>query len=196
VFQGSYDFAGKRFQFDQTGTIYLASSVEQIRLDLSATEQGPSLTATVHIRGTAAKPEITLTSTPSLPQDEILSQVLFGASASQLSGGQAAQLASTATALASGGGFDVLGSLRTFAKLDRLAIGGSQTSGFTVAGGKYLGDNVYVEVVGGGRQGPSVNAEWRIKRSLSLVSQIGQELGAKISIQWTHDIGGRNRPAR
>jgi translocation and assembly module TamB len=196
VFQGSYDFAGKRFQFDQTGTIYLASSVEQIRLDLSATEQGPSLTATVHIRGTAAKPEITLTSTPSLPQDEILSQVLFGASASQLSGGQAAQLASTATALASGGGFDVLGSLRTFAKLDRLAIGGSQTSGFTVAGGKYLGDNVYVEVVGGGRQGPSVNAEWRIKRSLSLVSQIGQELGAKVSIQWTHDIGGSRRTAR
>ena len=78
-------------------------------------------------------------------------------------------------------------------KLDRLAIGGDQTSGFTVAGGKYLGDNVYVEVVGGGRQGPSVNAEWRIKRSLSLVSQIGQELGAKVTIQWTHDIGGAPR---
>jgi translocation and assembly module TamB len=194
VFQGSYDFAGKRFQFDETGTVYLASSADRIRLDLSATEQGPSLTATVHIKGTAAKPEISLTSTPSLPQEEILSQVLFGASASQLSGGQTAQLASTVTALASGGGFDVLGSLRTFARLDRLAIGGDQTTGFTVAGGKYLGDNVYVEVVGGGRQGPSVDAEWRIKRSLSLVSQIGQELGARISIRWTHDIGAGSRP--
>ena len=193
VFQGSYDFAGKRFEFDDTGRIDLSSALDRMRLDLSATEQGPSLTATVHIKGTAAKPEITLTSTPSLPQEEILSQVLFGASASQLSGGQTAQLASTVTALASGGGFDVLGSLRQFAKLDRLAIGGDQTSGFTVAGGKYIGDNVYLEVVGGGRQGPSVDAEWRIKRNLSIVSQIGEELGAKLSIQWTHDIGGKPR---
>ncbi len=199
VFQGSYDFAGKRFQFDETGVIVLASSADRIRLDLSATEQGPSLTATVRIKGTAAKPDISLTSTPSLPQEEILSQVLFGASASQLSGGQTAQLASTVTALASGGGFDVLGSLRQFAKLDRLAIGGDQTSGFTVAGGKYIGDNVYLEVVGGGRQGPSVDAEWRIRRSLSIVSQLGQELGAKLSIRWTHDIGaqpGKASPKR
>jgi translocation and assembly module TamB len=193
VFQGSYDFAGKRFQFDQTGQVDLGTAPERIRLDLAATEQGPSLTATVHIRGTAAKPEITLTSTPSLPQEEIMSQVLFGTSASQLSGGQAAQLASTVTALASGGGFDVLGSLRQFARLDRLAIGGDQTSGFTVAGGKYIGDNVYLEVVGGGRQGPSVDVEWRIKRSLSLVSQFSQELGPKISIQWSRDLGGPRR---
>jgi translocation and assembly module TamB len=193
VYQGNYDFAGKRFQFDQTGRVDLASSAEKIRLDLSATEQGPSLVATVHIRGTADKPEITLTSTPSLPQEEILSQVLFGTSASQLSGGQTAQLASTVTALASGGGFDVLGSLRQFARLDRLAIGGDQTSGFTVAGGKYIGDNVYLEVVGGGRTGPSVDVEWQVKRSLSLISQFSQELGPKISIQWSHDLGGKRR---
>ena len=35
--------------------------------------------------GTAAKPEVTFSSIPSLPSDEVLSQVLFGASAAQLS---------------------------------------------------------------------------------------------------------------
>jgi translocation and assembly module TamB len=193
VFQGSYDFAGKRFQFDESGAIYLASELDQIRLDLSATETGPSLTATVRIRGTAAKPVITLTSSPSLPQEEILSQVLFGTSATQLSGAQTAQLASTVTALATGGGFDVMGSLRQFTRLDRLVLGGDQTSGVTVAGGKYIGDNVYLEIVGGGRYGPSVDVEWRIRRSLSLVSQLGEEFGAKLSIRWSRDLGGRRR---
>jgi translocation and assembly module TamB len=193
VYQGSYEFAGKRFDFDERGQITLANSAEQIRLDLSATWEGPSLSATVRIAGTAAKPQITLTSTPSLPQSEIMSQVLFGSSASQLSGAQTAQLASTATALASGGGFDVLGSLRQFAGLDRLSFGGDQTSGLTVAGGKYIGDNVYLEVIGGGRQGPSAEVDWRVRRHLSLVSTLSNQLGAKIGVRWTHDFGGPKR---
>ena len=193
VYQGSYEFAGKRFDFDERGKITLANSADQIRLDLTAVWDGPSLSATVRIAGTAAKPQITLTSTPSLPQSEILSQVLFGSSASQLSGAQTAQLASTATALASGGGFDVLGSLRQFAGLDRLAFGGDQTSGLTVAGGKYIGDNVYLEVIGGGRQGPSAEVDWRVKRHLSLVSTLSNQLGGKIAVRWTHDFGRRER---
>lgn len=193
VYQGSYDFAGKRFDFDERGSITLAEAADQIRLDLSASWTGTSLSATVKIAGTAAKPTITLTSSPSLPQDEILSQVLFGSSASQLSGPQTAQMASMATTLASGGGFDVLGSLGQFAGLDRLAFGGDQTTGLTVAGGKYVGDNVYVEIVGGARQGPTAEVDWRIRRHLSLVSQVGSELGAKLALRWTHDFGGQTR---
>ena len=189
IFQGSYDFAGKRFDFDERGVIVLASSPERMRLDLSASWEQPSLTATIQIKGTAAKPQITLTSSPSLPQEEILSQVLFGASASQLSGSETAQLASTVTSLATGGGFDVLGSLRQFSGLDRLALGGDQASGMTVAGGKYVGDNVYIEIIGGGRLGPSAEVDWRIRRGLSIVSQIGGEFGAKLSVRWTHDLG-------
>ena len=193
VYQGSYEFAGKRFDFDERGSVTLANAPEQIRLDLTATWEGPSLTATVRIAGTAAKPQITLTSAPSLPQSEILSQVLFGSSASQLSGAETAQLASTATALATGGGFDVLGSLRQFAGLDRLAFAGDQTSGLAVAGGKYIGDNVYLEVIGGGRQGPSAEVDWRVRRHLSLTSTLSNELGAKIAIRWTHDFGAQRR---
>ena len=189
--QGSYDMAGKRFEFDDNGLIVLANTPERMRLDLSAAWEAPTVTAKVQIRGTAAKPEITLSSTPSLPQDEIMSQVLFGASASQLSGAQTAELASTATALATGGGFDILGSLKQFAGLDRLALGSDQISGATVAGGKYISDNVYLEIVGGGRQGPSAEVDWRIKRGFSVISQIGGEFGAKLAVRWSHDIGGK-----
>ena len=78
VVRGDYDFAGKRFQFDDRGVVYLGSSAETIRLNLTARRDDPALTAVIKITGTAARPVIALTSSPVLPQDEILSQVLFG----------------------------------------------------------------------------------------------------------------------
>ena len=165
VVRGAYDFAGKRFEFDDRGVVRLSNDPNQIRLDLTATRQDPSLTAVIRIQGTAARPQISLTSTPVLPNDEVLSQVLFGASATQLSPLEAAQLASALTALASGGGFDVIGGLRSFARLDRLALVGGGQTGVSVAGGKYLTDNVYVELAGGGRAGPSVQVEYRVTRN-------------------------------
>jgi len=187
VVRGDYDFAGKRFIFDDRGRVYLSTRPEEIRLDLSATRDDPSLTAVVQIRGTAADPDIKLTSTPVLPNDEVLSQVLFGRSASQLSSMEAAQLASALSALSGNGGFDVMGNLRNFARLDRLALGGDQASGVTVSGGKYLTESVYLELTGGGREGPSAQVEWRIGHSLSLLSRLAGQQDAKIAFRWRRD---------
>lgn len=188
VVRGDYSFAGKRFEFDPTSVVYLSTHVNQIRLNLIAVREDPTLTATVNIRGTAAKPEIILSSVPPLPNDEVLSQVLFGRTASQLSPLEAAQLASTLSAMAGGGGLDVIGNLRTFAGLDRLALGGgSSQSGLTIAGGKYLTDNVYLEVAGGGREGPSAQVEWRVRHNLSVVSKVATQGGQSLAIRWRRD---------
>ncbi|MET0337227.1 MAG: translocation/assembly module TamB domain-containing protein [Caulobacter sp.] len=186
VVRGDYDFAGKRFEFDTRGVVYLANSPERIRLDLSATREDPTLTAVVRILGTAAKPEITLTSTPELPNDEVLSQVLFGASASQLSPLEAAQLASALAALSGGGGFDVIGGLRNLAGLDRLSFAGD-AAGMTVAGGKYITDDVYLELIGGGRDGPAAQVEWRVRRALAIVSRLSSQGDNRLSVRWRKD---------
>ncbi len=187
VVRGDYNFAGQRFQIDESGVVHLGSTAETIRLDLTATREDPTLTAVVRIQGTAAKPTITLTSTPVLPQDEVLSQVLFGASASQLSPLQAAQLASAVSGLASGGGFDVIGGLRNFAHLDRLAIGGTAATGTTVSGGKYLTNNVYLEIIGGNREGAGTQVEWQVRKHVSLVSRVTSQGDSQISVRWRKD---------
>jgi len=187
VVRGDYDFAGKRFEFDSRGVVYLSTRLEAVRLDLTATREDPSLTAVVRIRGTAAKPEITLTSTPVLPNDEVLSQVLFGRSASQLSPLEAAQLASALSAMAGGGGFDVVGNLRAFARLDRLALGGGDATGVTVSGGKYLTEDVYLEITGGGREPPSAQVEWRVGRNLSILSRLAGQRDARLAVRWRRD---------
>jgi len=183
IVRGDYEFAGKRFVFDPRGTIALSTNPEQIRLNLSAVREDPALTATIRVTGTAASPEIALTSVPDLPQDEILSQVLFGRSASQLSGFEAAQLAAGVASLAGGGGFDVIGNLRQLAGLDRLSFGG-EASGLTVAGGRYVTDDIYLEVIGGGEGGAAVNVEWQVRRNLTVSSKFGGQGDASISIRW------------
>jgi translocation and assembly module TamB len=194
IVRGDYQFGGQRFEIDNRGVVYLASSPDDIRLNLTATRDAPTLTAVISIQGTAAKPVITLASTPSLPKDEILAQVLFGRSAAQLSPVEAAQLAAAVTTLATGGGFDVMGSLRNFAKLDRLALGGDSASGVTVSGGKYIGKNVYLELTGGGRAGPSAEVAVQAGHGVSIVSQVGGQVGEKLAIRWRRDYGAA--PAR
>lgn len=191
VVRGDYQFASKRFEFDDRGVVYLATTTDRIRLDLTATREDPTLTAVVKISGTAAKPVVLLTSTPVLPQDEVLSQVLFGRTASQLGPVEAAQVASALSGLASGGGLDVIGNLRTLAGLDRLAFasGGAGSTAVAVSGGKYLTDDVYLEVTGGGREGPSAQVEWRVKKTLSIVSKLAGAGDSKLSIRWRRDYG-------
>ena len=183
VVLGAYDFAGKRFDFDSSSVVHLAADPADIRLNLTAKRQDTTLIAEVHVTGTAARPEIKLSSTPVLPQDEVLSQVLFGSSAAQLTGAQAAELASTLASLSGGGGFDVLGRLRQFAGLDRLAFG-QGVSGTGVSGGKYVSDSVYIELTGGGREGPSAAVEWRVRRNFSVISRVGTQGDTQLSIQY------------
>jgi translocation and assembly module TamB len=183
IVRGDYDFAGKRFVFDDRGSIALSTDPGRIRLNLSAVREDPALTATIRVTGTAARPDIVLTSTPALPQDEILSQVLFGRSASQLSPFEAAQLAAGVASLAGGGGFDVIGNLRELAGLDRLSFGG-EASALTVAGGRYITDDVYLEIIGGGEGGAAVNVEWQVRRNLAISSEFGGQGDATLSIRW------------
>ncbi len=208
VVRGDYDFGGSRFTFDNRGVVHLSNDPTAIRLDLTATREDPSLTAVITIKGTAAKPQISLSSTPVLPNDEVLSQVLFGSSASQLSPFQAAQLASALTALASGGGFDVIGGIRSLVRLDRLAVVGTTTTGYSVAGGKYLGDKFYVELAGGARDASYASVEYRITHNLSLVSRLANQpaavtnttpgtvvqTGSELSIRWRRDF--RDKPPK
>jgi translocation and assembly module TamB len=113
--------------------------------------------------------------------------VLFGRSASQLSPLEAAQLASALSSLAGGGGFDVIGNLRNFAGLDRLALGGGGEAGVTVSGGKYLNDDVYLELTGGGREGPAAQVEWRLSRNLSIISRLAGQGDGRLAVRWRKD---------
>jgi translocation and assembly module TamB len=80
------------------------------------------VTAQVLVGGLTSSPTITLTSTPALPQDEILARVLFNRGVGQITAGEGIQVAQSAATLASGGP-GVLDRLRGRLGLDRLVFG-------------------------------------------------------------------------
>jgi translocation and assembly module TamB len=118
-----------------------------------ATSTTATIVATMTVSGSAKDPKITLSSVPELPQDEILSQLLFNTSTSKLSPLQLAQIAAALASLsgATSGFGDPLEKLRTTFGLDRLSVGSSSTGTPTLEAGRYIARGVYV----GARQNTS-----------------------------------------
>jgi translocation and assembly module TamB len=147
---GNFSVLGKEFTV-QSGTVRFTGNAVDPTLDLTAQRIASDTTVTVNVTGTVNKPKLTMSSSPVLPQDEILARVLFGEGVSQMSPVQALQLAQAVASL-SGQGPDVLGSLRNATGLDQLGVTsgnpGSSSSGTmtgtTVTGGKYVAPGVFL----------------------------------------------------
>ena len=124
-------------------------------LDFTAESFVNADVARLHVGGYADAPKITLSSTPPLPQDQVLALILFQQSTTQLSPLQIASLAAGLAELSGvgGGGPGVLGAVRGRLGLDRLSIGsgGANSTGASVEAGKYVARGVYV----GARQSTS-----------------------------------------
>lgn len=127
-------------------------------LDFLAESGVQQYTADLAVTGYASKPKITLSSTPALPQDQVLGLLLFGSTTASLSPFQIAQIATALASLSGGGGgFDPIGTVRSKLGLDRLTVGSDSSSnsstGASIEGGKYVTKRVYVgarESTGGG----------------------------------------------
>jgi len=186
--RGGYEFAGKRFELTR-GTIHFdGNSPPDPRLDIAATAEVTGLTATVTVTGTSNHPDIRFSSVPALPEEELLSRLLFGSSITQISAPEAVQIGAALASLRGGGGLDPINKLRTAIGLDRLRIIGADAAlgrATSIAVGKNIGRRIYVEIVSDGRGYNATQLEYRVTRWLSIlgtVSSIGRQgIDAKIS---------------
>ncbi|ACV75306.1 MAG: translocation/assembly module TamB domain-containing protein [Zymomonas mobilis] len=175
LIRGNYDFAGRRFTLDRGNIRFQGEVPVEPALDLTARATLNSTDATIHVTGTALKPEINFTSNPAMPEDELLAQLLFGSSITNLSAPEALQLASALNQLRHGGAnVDPINNVRKLARLDRLRItSSSQNSQKTaVAAGKYIGRHTYVEVETDGQGYSLTSVQFQINRWLSLLSSV------------------------
>jgi translocation and assembly module TamB len=128
VVRGTYDLVGKTFVLSQGTITFLGGRTIDPIINIQATAQSSDITAMVALTGTATQPTIKLTSSPALPNDEILARLLFGTSMSQIGPAQGVEIASAAASLAGGDALDVLGKLRRGLGLDRLGLGSAPGS--------------------------------------------------------------------
>jgi len=176
LIRGSYEFAGRSFRLDRGIIRFRGETPVNPALDIRAEAQVQGVDAAVTVQGTGLRPEIAFTSNPQLPQDELLSRILFGTGITNLSAPEALQLATAVASLNSGSGnLDPINAVRRAVGLDRLRIlpadvaTGQKTA---ISAGKYIGRKLFVEVISDGQGYSATRIEYQVTRWLSLLSSV------------------------
>jgi translocation and assembly module TamB len=178
---GTFSLAGQTLTFTRGNITFTGESLARQldpALHLIAQSSAGGTAATLAVTGYADAPKITLTSTPPLPQDEVLSQLLFGQSVKQLS---PFQFAAIAGGLASLGGFggDPLAAMRKSLGLDRLSVESASGTGggAAISAGKYVASRVYLGVKQGTSGGTQAQVQIDLTKHLKLQSTLGTRAG-------------------
>jgi len=144
------------------------------------------VTATVKITGLADSPKIELSSTPDMPQDEIMARLLFGESAAQLTALQVVEIGAALSTLTGGGGSSLnpLAKIQKTLGLDRLSVGsnssgttsntsGQQNSGYNVEAGRYVSSRVFVAAKQSTTGSTQLAVDVDLTKHLKLQTRIG-----------------------
>lgn len=188
VRRGRLDLMGRRLGVD-SGTLGFAGSLVP-ELNLTSTTTIDTTTVTVTITGEATDPKFSFSSSPALPEDEILARLVFGKAMGSLSPLQIAQLADSAATLAGAGGTtSLLSALRSAAGIDDLSVSTDAATGeSTLAVGKYINDRTYVTLEKGTKSGSAkatINLD--VGRGLKLRGEAGQDGEAKGGLYYEKD---------
>ncbi len=185
--RGAFDLLDRRFNLRRGLITFTGSSPPNPTIDIEAVAQAADITAIVRIGGDAKAPTIALESQPPLPEDEVLSRLMFNRAANSISPLQAVQLAAAVNRLR-GGGPGVLDRLRGALGVDTLDVDGGDGTGTTVRAGRYIADGVYVEgQTGTAAQSSRARVEVEILPNLSLQAETGADANSGVGVKWQFD---------
>lgn len=171
LIRGRLDILGKRLDLTQASLTLEGDFVPVLAVAASNTSGG--ITSFVRIDGPATEPEVSFASTPELPEEEVLSRLLFGRGIETLSALQAAQLAGAVATLAGRGGIGIVGRLREGFGLDDLDVQTGADGGASVRAGKYLSENLYSQVEVDDRGQSQINLNLDLSDSVTVRGRTG-----------------------
>jgi len=183
--RGSFDLGGASLKFTSGKVSFAGTGLSQKidpTLDFLAETTSGEITARLSVTGYADAPRIALSSTPEMPQDEILARLLFGVSAKQLSPLQLAQIAAAVATIAGvGGDNNPLTAIQKSLGLDRLSTGTTPTGGTVVEAGRYVSERVYVGAKQSTQGGTQAQVQVDLTKNLKLQATLGT--GGTVPVQ-------------
>ncbi|WBU59986.1 translocation/assembly module TamB domain-containing protein [Paracoccus albus] len=185
LIRGRVDLLGKRFDLTEGLVELQGSMIPVIRLVATHTED--DITIRIIIDGEVRDPDITFESDPSLPEEEVLSYLLFGQGLDQISPLQAAQLANALAVLAGQGGIGVVGNIREATGLDDLDMTVDDDGSVAVRAGKYLSRNVYTDVELDDAGKTQINLNLDVTDSLTARGSVDSEGDSTLGLYYERD---------
>ena len=137
-------------------------------------------------RGPAGAPEVSFLSVPELPQDEVLSQLIFGRDLQSISPLQAVQLASAISTLAGRGG-GALDNFRQSIGLDDFDVTTDEEGNAAVRAGAYLSENVYTDVTVTSEGNTEINLNLDITNEITAKGSVDQDGETSVGVFFERD---------
>jgi autotransporter translocation and assembly factor TamB len=191
--RGTYEFQSRLFKITQGSVQFIGLEEPNPNLDIQAETQIGQVKIIVKITGTAKQIKLSLDSDPQMTQTDIVSYLVFGKPANNLSAQQAFNAESAALSLsgqiAASKLKDILGDTLS---LDTITIqsGGEKLSAGSVSLGKYVAPDLFMTYQQGfsseGIRGLGLTYEFT--PNFSVQSQFGNEQTTGIDLFWQFDF--------
>ncbi|NJO39002.1 MAG: translocation/assembly module TamB, partial [Rhizobiales bacterium] len=186
--KGYFDFLDKRFELRLGEITFSGETPPNPIIALEAAAEDDGFTAIIKLNGPADDPQLVLSSEPILPEDEILARLLFNRQLSEIGPVEAGKLALALNRLRGGGGFDAFGEIRNILKIDTLDVVSDEEGESRVKAGKYLNDDVYVEVEkGAGDESGRARVEIELLPNIAVEAETSENADSGVGIKWKLD---------
>ena len=183
--RGRLAILGQRITFED-GAVTLVGDLDPY-LDFRARTDGEGITVFVDVTGRVSDLDISFSSNPALPQDEVMSRLLFNRSMGELTPLQLARLAGAAAELAGGSNSSLVDSLRGQAGLADLDVVTGEDGNLAVQAGTYLQDNIYLGVQAGTDGNSRVTINLDLGNDIKAKAATGTDGNSSIGIFYETD---------
>ncbi len=183
---GKYTAYGQKLAVDDGQILFSGGALDNPQLNIKALRRGESFTAGLHVEGAADSPQVTLFSTPSMSQDNVLAHIILGRPIGDASVADAAILASAATGLGIKGGNQIGNRIASTFGLDSVAIAGNGGEDTALQIGKYLSPKLYLGYgIGIFEPVSTVIMRYKLSKIWSLKAESGIE--TSVDFLYTHE---------
>ncbi|GKY89553.1 translocation/assembly module TamB domain-containing protein [Sinisalibacter aestuarii] len=185
LIRGRLDLLGNRLVLKE-GTASLQGNLDP-NLHFLAETQAEDVTVRIALDGRASDPSVTFTSSPDLPEDEILARLVFGRGLDEISAFQALKLASAIATLSGKGGAGTIGRLREGFGLDDLDVTTDENGELAVRAGTYISDNIYTDVTVGAEGQAEINLNLTLTPNITAKGSVSSDGNTGIGIFFEKD---------
>ena len=185
LIRGRIDILGQRLTMTE-GRITLQGSLDPFLRFVATTDAG-DVAVQVIVEGVASAPEVRFASDPDLPQEEVVSRLIFGRGLDNISAFQAAQMASAVATLTGNSNGDVVGKLRGAIGLSDLDVTQTEDGGTEVSAGAYISDKVYTEVTADSEGKQRINLNFDLSDSITIKGGASNDGSSGVGVFFERD---------
>ncbi len=179
--KGKYSAYGQDLVIKEGRLIYRNAALDDPVLSIVAVREVDGITVGLKVSGYITNPEVSLFSSKSLPQEQIISYIVFGRPLSSLSSSEGSDLIGAAANLGLRNSGLITEKVASTFGLDEFTVGGASAQSASVSVGKYLNPKLYLSYgLGIFDKLSTVRLRYELSKRFSIETESGSEMGADI----------------